>query len=124
MTRLTEAKYKATGKKLPLKVLARWATDTEFHDFFNNYLKAKCAWQLAALLEVPDYELELNRELVEHAQNHECFIRRLLEKGYIEEVKISAYDKWVDECPHSDEILPFYKMGLVEWAKRMPKKED
>jgi len=54
-------------------------------------------------------------------------IKWLLEKGYIKEVKISAYDYWVNECPCEpkgpNQNVSFLPDHYIEWAKRYPGEE-
>lgn len=123
---MAEPRYKATGKKLYLKDIAQKATREEFDSFLKNYfnlLYEHSAKDVASGIEVYTHD-KFMKYATTKAMRTDCFVKWLIEKGYIEEVQ-SEYDRWVDEMPHAlvnagDHAMPDY----IEWAKRMPRQGE
>lgn len=104
-------KYKAGGKKLTLRMVVDSASSSESENFIRHYLK----WSSSVCVKHSDLAIKINDRLIEYAQQHDCFIKYLLENNNVKETK-SNYDEWVDECP-----VMASKLEVLEWAKRMPR---
>ena len=102
-------KYKWTGKKLYLIDIAKEATAIEFKSFIENYFNRAHKHSLKTI--ATGIEVYVTDRLIKYAEKdairNECFIKCLIDKGYIEEVQ-SEYGKWEK---------------VIEWAKRMPREE-
>jgi len=85
--------YKATGKILKPSALADSTTDNEFENFFTNYLRDKCEWNIRSLCLWFDMELTVTKKLIEYAQKHDCFIKWLVKKGYVELIEPEIFYK-------------------------------
>lgn len=94
-------KYKATGKELNLEDIIKASDHDESENFIRHYL----AWSSTQCVQQRNVTITINDKFMDHAMKHDCFIKWLVENGYVEEIEPEIFYKRGDRFKYSDDSI-------------------
>lgn len=108
---MEKPKYKPLRKELTLEAIKITALVEEFESFLKNYM----TWDLETCLRHSlDDVILVNQQLIDYASKHKCFIKFLIDDGYVELYAPEVFYK-VGDC---------FKGGTYDRVGRLTYEED